>query len=116
MTSLRRPLASLNALVAYLAVHVGVAALHHHHPDGSSSPAVAGDGCCCVSAPDLAEEDDGDDHACPICNVLHLAQSLPTVIQAETPLARTGRTVTPPAVHRPHLVETAAHARAPPKP
>jgi hypothetical protein len=103
---------SLTALVAYLAIHLGVAALHHHHAERSGSAAAAV-GCPEVaSAP--ADEDDGDEHSCPICHVLHLAQHVGLVAPTVTAVAATGDAVTPPAVAHPHLLETSTHARAPP--
>ncbi len=114
MSSLRHPRFSFAALAVYLAVNIGVGALHHHGqvihtgkvpPGGNSGLQLQSTSCT---------DNDGDDDACLLCRVLHLARTLSLVIRVEgfTPLA--GETLLAVAVARPHFLETATHSRAPP--
>ncbi len=109
MMRLRDTWISIAALAAYLAVHVGVAALHHHAEASRTSSEAR---CCAVVSP--ATEDDGDEHACPVCHVLHLAQHVGPLVSPLVPGAASDETVIPSPAARPHSLETSTHARAPP--
>jgi hypothetical protein len=113
MTVLRRPLISVAALIVYLAINVGACGTHHHGPRSAAHDAdpVARAGSC-LSATDATA--DAGDHPCPICNVLHLAKSLPTGVEVTAVAGHTSSTTTAAALPLPHPLEAAIHSRGPP--
>jgi hypothetical protein len=115
MTPLRQPRFSFAALAVYLAVNIGVGAVHHHGEVIHSAKKSPGDNSG-LQLQSTSTDNDGDDDTCLLCRVLHLARTLSLVIRVEgfTPLA--GKPLVAVAIARPHFLETATHSRAPPLP
>jgi hypothetical protein len=116
MTWLRHPRFSFAALAVYLAVNIGVGAVHHHGEVIHSAKMSPGDNSGLRLQSTSCTDNDSDDDSCLLCRVLHLARTLSLVIRVEgfTPLA--GETLLAVAIARPHVLETATHSRAPPMP
>jgi hypothetical protein len=115
MTWLRHPRFSFAALAIYLAVNIGVGAVHHHGEVIHSPKKSPGDNSG-LQLQSTSTDNDGDDDTCLLCRVLHLALTLSVIIRVEgfTPLV--GETLLAVAIARPHFLETATHSRAPPMP
>ncbi len=109
-----RPLASLAALIVYLTVNVGAAALHHHRgPAAAPADAVAG----AVRTSQLDASDpagDDDDEHCPLCAALRLSPALPapTLVALAVPALDDAFGAVP--IHCPSPLASRAHARSPP--
>ena len=113
MTSLRHPRLCLAALAVYLAVNIGAGALHHHGQGLRSERESVPDNCLQFQSTTRTDSD-GEEDACLLCRVLHLARVLPIIVRFDAVTANVGKALPAVAIARPHFLETAAHSRAPP--
>lgn len=111
---LRCPLIGNTALAAYLAVHVFAGVLHHHEAQSrpERSPIALNTELCFLTSSQA--DNDGEEDACLLCSILHLAQIPPTALQLEAVAALSREAVSATALIRPHPLQTATHSRAPP--
>jgi hypothetical protein len=114
MSSLRHPPLCLAALAVYLAVNIGAGALHHHGQGLRSERGSAPDNCALQLQSTTGTDSDGEEDACLLCRVLHLARTLSIVVRVEAVTALAGQALPAVAIARPHFLETATHSRAPP--
>jgi hypothetical protein len=114
-STLRCPLVPIAALTIYVAVHILAGGLHHHAGanDRSAVLPTACDAGVQVQSTSHADGHD-DEESCPLCSVLHLAQTLPTVLDFEPCGGLNGKAFATWALIRPYPLATATHSRAPP--
>jgi hypothetical protein len=109
----RSPVVSVAALAAYLVVHVIAGVLHHHVAE--SLPGKAATSCIKdLQFQTISAHENDEDETCLLCNVLHLAQILPTAFQIEAVALLSSEELSAAAIIRPHPLETATFTRGPP--
>jgi hypothetical protein len=104
------------ALVIYLGINVGAAALHQHHTANaprSHEPSTK-DTQSNFSPASLADDDGDSEENCTLCTVLHQARILAASADALALSAPTGDILPFLSLCLPCLPTSATHARAPP--
>jgi hypothetical protein len=109
------PLSSLAALVVYLAVNIGAAAVHHHHAPARACGelGVAKRAHPELHSASLADDDDSEDN-CTLCSVLHQVRILAASPNVESLSSPSGETLPAIAHSLPLRIPVATQARAPP--
>lgn len=114
MLRVRSSPVSLAALLVYLAVNVAGPGLHTH----ASQLGFAGRTALCKGGGEMraapAAEADDDQHACPICAILHQAQAQAKIVQVVVFSDRTGEAATSHFTQKALAIPATTHSRAPP--
>jgi hypothetical protein len=109
---LRSRLTSFAAMVVYLAVNIGVAALHQH-PGPPHAAHKASTSPLEFGTASLADSDEHDEN-CTLCNVLHQARILVASLNVETLNVPSAETIPAPTPFLPAPRAICTNARSPP--